>query len=110
MKPKQTNETEFANQDEEISKGMDYKWMWEQLREFIEEKYYENRNWYESTRAVLKNLFFDSFIMAESVQSKAEDLKVAQSQMETYSLIEDMFVNLEHDAKISAEAKKGEEK
>ena len=100
------NETEFANQDEEISKGMDYKWMWEQLREFIEEKYYENRNWYENTRAVMKNLIFDSLIIAESVQSKAEDLKTAQNQMATYSLIEDMFVNLEHDAKINAKAKK----
>ena len=104
------NETEFANQDEEISKGMDYKWMWEQLKEFIEEKYYENRNWYESSRAVMKNLILDSFIMAESVQSKAEDLKTAQNQMATYSSVEDQIISLERNAKIEAEAKKGEER
>ena len=31
------NETEFANQDEEISKGMDYKDLWDSLREDAKE-------------------------------------------------------------------------
>ena len=32
-----TNETEFANQDEEISNGMDYKDLWDSLREDAKE-------------------------------------------------------------------------
>ena len=32
------NETEFANQDEEISKGMDYKQAWEGLKKVLQEE------------------------------------------------------------------------
>ena len=104
------NETEFANQDEEISKGMDYKWMWEQLRKYAENKYSENYEWREECQANLKRLISDPLVLAERIQAQANNLQVAQSQMATYSLIADMFVNLEHDAKINAKAKKGEEK
>ena len=96
------NELEIANQDEEISKGMDYKWMWEQLRGHIENEYYENEMWAEETRNQTRRLLSEPLPSAALIQNRVDDLKIAQKQMATYDRIDRKMIDLEREAKINA--------
>ena len=64
-----TNETEFANQDEEISKGMDYKDLWDSLREDAKEDLGIKRGWLER---YMRENNYDEVIMLAGVLKGTE--------------------------------------
>ena len=63
------NETEFANQDEEISKGMDYKDLWDSLREDAKEDLEIKRGWLER---YMRENNYDEVIMLAGVLKGTE--------------------------------------